>query len=535
MKLSSRIVVAVCSLIAAATLGASAVGGGDLWIAVMEDVRNLNPNVATGVTEQTVIGLIYDVLVGYSDEGEFQPWLADRWEVSPDGLKIRFHLNPKAKWHDGKPVTAEDVVFSLMYPMEKRLVSRMMVLMNMSRAVVVDERTVDVHFKSKQVDNLRLVGTAMAIIPKHVWQNVNDPANFPNLDNPIGSGPFRVRKQAAGQYVILESTGAHFRANPRVDTLNFRLVRSEDVGVLSLKSGTVHMLGWSIDPSIATEVLGNPARYPNVKVARGELATTHTLLFNLRKAPYDNVEFRKAVAYAVNAENIVDATMMGFANPAGPSLVPPSAGKYYNPGIAGLAFSLDKARATLDVARFVDRNGDGWREMPDGSPLSMEILALNTRPSMDSGDIVANDLKKIGINARVTPLTPEARENKVKSADFDASLWSVSFTNLDMIFYYFHTSRGVVKDGKVVGFNRGGFSNATFDELAEKSRAEYDEAKRVKMFHEMQEIFARELPQVPLYHPIKLMLYRDDRFTGWVERPMSAIDNWDTFVNVHRR
>ncbi|MEW6226902.1 MAG: hypothetical protein AB1700_02255 [Bacillota bacterium] len=85
-------------------------------------------------------------------------------------------------------------------------------------------------------------------------------------------------------------------------------------------------------------------------------------------------------------------------------------------------------------------------------------------------------------------------------------------------------------NGKVVGFNRGGFNNAASDELAEKSRAEFDEAKRVKMFHEMQEIFSREIPQVPLYHPIKLMLYRDDRFTGWVEHLQSAIDNWDPML-----
>lgn len=535
MRRLGRILMLTCLLVAVAGLGAGAVGGGDLWIAVLEDVRNLNPNVATGVTEQTVIGLVYDVLVGYTDEGEFEPWLADRWELSPDGLKITFHLNPKAKWHDGKPVTADDVAFSLMYPKEKRLVSRMMVLMNMTKAVAVDKHTVEVEFRSKQVDNLRLVGTAMAIIPKHIWQNVDDPMNFPNLDNPVGSGPFRVKKRASGQYVILESTGSHYRSNPKVDTLNFRVVRSEDVGVLSLKTNTVHMLGWSIDPSIVTDVQSNPARYPNVKVAKGELATTNTLLFNLRKAPYNNAEFRKAVAHAVDAKKIIDMTMMGFANPAGPGLVPPSAGKYHNSKIARLGFSLDKAKSILDAAQFVDRNGDGWREMPGGEPLSMEILTLNTRPSMDSGDIIANDLKKIGINARVTPLTPEARENKVKSADFDASLWSVSFSNLDMIFYYFHTSRGVVEDGKVVGFNRGGFSNRTFDELAEKSRAEFDETKRVRMFHEMQEVFSREIPQVALYHPVKLMLYRDDRFTGWVERPQSAIDNWDTFVNVQRR
>lgn len=107
----------------------------------------------------------------------------------------------------------------------------------------------------------------------------------------------------------------------------------------------------------------------------------------------------------------------------------------------------------------------------------MEILTLNTRFSMDTGDIIGANLKKAGMNAKVPPLTPEARDIRVENADFGATLSLVSFLNLDMIFYCFHSSRGVIKDGNIVGFNRGGFSNAAFDKLAEESRVEFDEAK----------------------------------------------------------
>ena len=195
--------------------------------------------------------------------------------------------------------------------------------------MAVDSHTVEVRFKSKQVDNLRLVGTAMAIIPRHIWQDVDDPMNFPNLDTPLGADRSSLKKRASGQYVVLETTGSHYRSNPKVDTPNFRVVKNEDVGVMSLRNRTVQMLEWSIDPAIVSDVLANPGRYPGVKVARGELASTTTLLFNLRKAPFDNVAFRRAVAYTVDARKVTDAALLGFANPAGPGLIPPSAGKYY--------------------------------------------------------------------------------------------------------------------------------------------------------------------------------------------------------------
>lgn len=511
---------------------ASAAGDGALRVAVREDIKNLNPNVATGESETRIIGLIYDTLLVYNDDGEFEPGLADRWEISPDGLKITFYLNQKATWHDGTPVTAEDAAFSLLYPRQKRLVSKMMELMNMDTAAAVGKYEVEVSLKERQSDSLRLIATGMAIVPKHIWQKINDPMNFPNLDDPIGSGPFRLKKLVAGQYALLENTGDYYRRIPKIGSVVLQVVRDETVGVMSLKRGEFDTLGWSVDAGIVTDVRQNPGRYPNIKYAKGEVLSTSTLLFNLRKPPFDNKAFRKAVAQAIDREAIVETALLGYATPAGPGFAPPSLGKYYNKNIAPLVYSPSAARAALDAAGFKDTNGDGWREMPGGKSLSFEIATMNTRGSMDIGDMIANNLRRVGVNAAITPLAPEAHTNKLKTADFDTALSGVSYGTLEMLFYYLHTSRGVIKDGRVVGFNRGGFANPTYDKLIVEFRGEFNTQKRRELYYRVQELLADEMPQVPLYHPWNLTLYRDDKLIGWVISPRSGVDTGDTYFSV---
>lgn len=504
----------------------------DLKVAVRDDAKNINPYLAATAADQRVVGLIYDTLLYWDNEKGLQPWLASEWKCAEDGLSCVFKLDPKATWHDGKPVTAKDVEYSFNMVREKQFPSIVMAIPALDKVIATGDREVTMTFKEKQVDTLRFVGTVISIVPQAVWEKVPDPKNYANWDNPIGSGAFKLKERVEGQYIVLENTGTHYRLKPAVKIITLQVMKDESVAVLALKKGDIDAIFWSVAPSVAVDVQKNPADYPGIKLAVAGGTSTYTLLWNLRKAPYNDAAFRKAVAQAIDVEAIIKNALLGFADRASAGLVPPAAGIFYNKNVAPVKYDEAAAKAALDAAGYKDVNNDGLRELPDGKPLKIDILTLNVSPSLEIGDMIVAQLKKVGISATATPLTSDAHLERLRTANYDAALSSVSLVVPNMMMYYFHSSRGAIKDGRVVGFNRGGFANPEYDELSMKSLSEFDQAKRIQIHFRLQEILAQELPQVPLYHPQILNLYSEAHFTGWVNKPGIGIENNDTYTNL---
>lgn len=503
--------------------------GGDLRVAMQQDANVLNPYLASNDSETFCVGLIYDTLLGYdSENAELLPGLADSWEWEAGNMSALFHLNKDAKWQDGEDVTADDVVFSFTYLSNTQFPIFFAIASNYGGVEKVDDDTVRLKFNYPQVDAPRFIGTVVSIIPEHIWKDVADGQSFANLDNPVGSGPFRLKERAAGQYIVLEATHSHYRLKPTLDTITIHIVSDETVAVLALKNGDFDVLGWDVSPDIAVEVRDKPADYPNIQLATtGGLGDT-TLIFNLRKAPYDNVDLRRALAQAVDTDTIIQNVLLGFADPLGPGFFPPAGTAWYDPNIPAIKYDPEAAKAALEAAGFKDVNGDGWREQPDGSPLTISILCTVVPSSQDVANFIAADFGDVGIQTTVEPVDPTGLRPRLKAADFDAVLSGISLSEPGMIAYYLGSSRGVVKDGQVVGFNYGGYASTAFDEAATASRTAFDKAERQQLLYQCQEILAQDLPQLPLYIPAIINLYRDDRFSGWVVTPGVGVLSTDT-------
>jgi len=514
-----------------AGVAGAAKAAGNLNLGVIADVKNLNPYMGYGSSETFVIGWVYDTLLGWDSNEGLVPGLADSWEIKDGGTSVEFKLNPNAKWHDGKPVTAEDVEFSFNFIREKRFPSFMAIIGNLAGAKAIDKHTVRVTFRSPSSNAVRFIATAPSILPKHIWSKIDDPRNYPNLDNPIGCGPCAVAERRDGQFITLKNLGNHYRSSLNVETITLRVLRDETMGIMALRRGDLDALLWSVDPAVAEEIDRNPKGYPNVKVAMAPSTSVRTLMFNLRRAPWNDATLRKAVSLAINQKELIDQVLLGYGSEQGPGLVVPS-DLHYNKALGPVPRDVAKAKAILDQAGYVDKNRDGIREDKNGKPIKLEILTGNLPTSINLAELLVYQIKQIGIDAYFTPLTAESLRNKEQAADFDAAVSSVSFSVPDMMFYYAHTSRGVINEGRVAGFNYGGYSNPEYDKLAEAMLVEMNDQARIKLLRDMQAKLAEAYYHIPLFSSNVLMLYRDDRFTGWTVEPDSCINNSTTYSNL---
>ena len=527
------ILAAVCALLVMAPLGAAraAEPAGALNLGVLDDVKNLNPYMGFGSSEGFVIGLVYDTLLAWDTEKGLVPNLADSWEIKDNGLTVDFKLNPNAKWHDGKPVTAEDVEFSFNLIRAKRFPSFMAIIGNLAGAQVIDAHTVRVTFRAPSSNSMRFIGTAPSILPKHIWSKIEDPVNYPNLDNPIGSGPCIVADRRDGQFVTLKNTGTHYRSNLSLDTITLRVLRDETMGILSIRRGDLDALLWNIDGAVAEEVEANAKAFPNLKVASAPSSSVRTLQFNLRNAPWSDITLRKAVSLAIDQKTLIRDVLLGYGREQGPGLVA-FTDIHANKSLTPVPRDVNAAKALLDAAGYVDVNRDGLREDKSGKAMRLEVLTGNTPASMNLAELLVNQIKQIGIDAYFTPLTAEALRNRQMAADFAAAITSVSFGVPDMMFYYGHTSRGVMTDGRVTGFNYGGYSDPEYDRMAEAMQMELNDAARNKILRDMQARLASAYYHIPLFAADVLQLYRDDKFTGWVVEPDSGVNNTATLSRL---
>ena len=186
-----------------------------------------------------------------------------------------------------------------------------------------------------------------------------------------------------------------------------------------------------------------------------------------------------------------------------------------------MPFDSQQAKEKLTLAGFVDRDGDGLRENPDGSALQILITCAKADAALKTIELVVAQWKAVGIRAKASALPAEQILPALMQAKFEVVLHDLSLREPEDAFFYFHSSRGLLTDSRVSGYNYGGYANADYDRIAELMQEERDPQKRLELLRELQGILATDLPQIPLYSPDVLNLYRDSRFVGW--RPEAGV------------
>ncbi|HOJ88303.1 MAG TPA: ABC transporter substrate-binding protein [Pseudothermotoga sp.] len=486
-----------------------------LNVAVLGDVRSLNPFLVKSSAERIVVGYLYETLLTES-LGQVVGAVAESWQVDLSTNSMILKLRDR-KFHDGTDVTADDVVFSFNYILEKKLPLGP-ILAYFTGAQKVDEKTVKLSFRTMNVSMLSFAPMAIPIIPKSIWEKIDKPLEFPNIEKPVGSGMLSFEKLTP-QSVVLKFFKDHPNASQNLQGMVLNIVQDETMGFLGLVKGDYDYLFWNLDPELAKQVMENPNKYPNVKIALIDGGLVNVILFNHRKQPMDDVNFRKAVLYAINYKELIEKVYSGLAEPASLGLMPKRAKNIYDE-------SVQKVEQNISMAKdFIKKSGY------DGKKLT--LLVSSDRKSMDTAEYIKLYLKNIGVEVELDVQGPEGLTTKLKKADFDLVIYSYNLgSHPEMVFYHLHSSRGTMKDGQVTGFNYGGVSIKELDTALEGIWMAFSEQDRIMAFKNLQKLFGEVVPVVPLVVPVDIEAYSVKNFTGWFVSSAEGVMNTETMKSL---
>lgn len=455
------------------------------------------PGLMMGIVQngptQLISGNIYEGLLRYNEKLEPQPQLALSWTVSPDNKTYVFTLKPNVKWHDGKPFTADDVVFSCDVFLRKTHARLRASLAHVDSIKALNPLAVEFKLKQPFGPFLGLFenGT-MPMLPKHIYEGtdfLNNPANA----TPIGTGPLKFKEWVKGTYIHLVANEAYHQAGAvTVESVYFHVIPDAAARAAAFESGKV-----DIAPGGTVEYfdVNRLAKLPGASVTtKGwEFFAPHSWLWmNNRTAPMNNVKFRQAVWTAIDREAMAKIAWYGFAKPA------------TGPFNSHIAFASD------DVTKY-PRDLNKAKKLLAESGYKGETLRLLPLPYGESwqrqADIVRQNLTQAGIKIDMVATDVAGWNQRCNEWDFD-----LAFT---YVYQYGDPALGVARNytssniAKGSPFNNvSGYVNTKVDELFAAGAKEGDLAKRKAIYAEVQKILVDEVPVAWLHEINFPTLYR---------------------------
>ena len=513
---------------------ASTATGGILHVGWGGSPDSLNPG--DGLLEESYIlyELVYDTPIGLDGSGKFVPELATDWSPSADGKTWTMHFVSNAKFHDGTPLTSDDVKFTLELYRDTADFPYLPSYCDVCTSIEAPDPTTILIHLSSPVGNFESRMAFMYILPKHIWKDVKDPVAFENKQM-IGSGPFKLVENVQNDHVTLATNKDYWRTPPNIDGVTFQTIDNPDARVAALTNGDVGMI--TEFPATAVTTLKN-TKNVKVYIADEFPGSVRDVMFNqvlpANCPPKDgkctghpalrDVAVRRALATAEDKQQIIDVAKLGLATP-GLTLTTPGLGDYYASEIPDYKFSIDAANKLLDDAGYKDTDGDGVRECPptmkDCGPTGDLTFRFNYADDIDSApreaELLKGMWKQIGVNIKIQGLDPDTLTSVCCPAfDYDVMLWGWD-SDPDPQFLL-----GVATCDEVVsGFSETGYCNPAYDALYKQQGIELDHAKRVDEVHQMQKILIDDVVYTIPYYPRNVEAYRTDQFSGWLTGPIT--------------
>lgn len=499
----------------------------------------LNPGAAVLSESYTIFGLVYDTMYQLQLDGSFKLSLAESVTVSDDALTYTYKIRDDVKWHDGEPLTAEDVVFTYYLYQNTEGYPWMGDYTYYFENIEATDNNEVVITLSEAIPNIDAQLVFLYVLPKHIWEN-EDGYEFENTSM-IGSGAFKMVEYKPSEFVHLAANTDYFGDKPKIDEVIFQTFENSDALVQAIKTGQVDMI--TEMPNTAVETLRSEA---NVEVVTGapfapgvtDIIINHVTPENC--PPDDGVctghpalrdrNVRVAMSHATDKQKIIDVVLLGLGTP-GTALLPDGLGIWYNSSIKDYAFDVAEANKILDDAGYADTNNDGVREMPDGSrDLTFRISWPND--SIDSprmAELLSEMWGEIGIKLEAQAMDPDALTSVCCPAfDFDIILWGWG-SDPDPSFLL----SVMTTDEIPTGSSETGYSNPEFDALYLEQAVELDQQKRVDIVWKMQEIVHHDVAYIIPFYSQNVQAYRTDRFTGFItDQPKVELSDITSLILV---
>ncbi|MBA2763447.1 MAG: hypothetical protein H0U42_02015 [Thermoleophilaceae bacterium] len=459
---------------------------------------------------------IYDTLLWKDSTGRMLPWLASRFRRSRDGLTYSFELRPGIQWHDGRPLTAEDVAFTFEYfarqPLGPLIVAQPF---GVGTARARGPHKVEVELERPAVTFLDSVAGAVPIIPRHIWSSIDDAPSAQDPGVLVGSGPYRLESFSAGEGASLYTANeSYFLGTPFVKRIELRPVDNE---LTALQAGEIDAADTPPE-GVGEDTLASFRADSAFGVVQDAGSFTFPLIWNLQRGgALADVRFRRACALAIDRSAIVERLLGGNGEPGNPGFLPGESP--FQVPVEQYSFDPAAASDLLDEAGYRRPEASAVRQGPEGEPLSFSLLTGNS-PVPPVLDLLVESLQAVGVD-----LSPQAVDLPTLFGRLQEGTDEIVLSlypgpggtspNADPdILRTFYSSK---VEGRLQGAQ--GYVNHVFDRLAERQLVTQNEAARRRLTARLQELAARDLPVLPLYYPTLFNVFRREVFDRWYYTP----------------
>lgn len=529
--ITASMILAACG----AAQGTPAASGDDGGTATGGTVRigqggypdSLNPGNGLLSEAYTLYELVYDTPIEVTGSGEYVPELATDWTVSDDGLVWTMTIVEGATFHDGEPLTAADVAFTIELYRDTEAFPFLPSYAAPFTGIEAPDATTVVLTTEEPLNTFESYMAFIYVLPMHIWEAEADPVDFQNAEM-IGSGPFSLVEATQGEFVELATNTDYWDTPALVDGVILRTIDNADARITALTTGEVDAI--SEFPATAVSTLQNTEDVAVHIAAVAAGGSLRDVFFNMtaeEDCPPDlgvcsghpalkDLAVRRALATAVDKQQIVDVATLGTAAP-GLSMVPPGLGDFYASGVEDYAFDAAAANALLDEAGYEDADGDGVRECLPDQDCETLTFRFHYADDIDTAPREAELLQgmwaEIGVAIEIQGLDPDTLTSICCPAfDYDIMLWGWG-SDPDPAFLL-----GVALCGEIpTGFSETGYCNAEYDAMYDEQAVEPDHEARVAIIHDMQGLLVEEVPYIITYYSQVLEAWRTDTFTGWTE------------------
>ena len=483
-------------------------------------IKNFNPY-TQNINRCPAAGFIYEPLLVYNfRQNRIEYRLATRFEYSKDLLSITYYLRKGVKWSDGKPFTADDVIFS--FNMAKKFASTDVASLfngdvpKLKTVEKIDQYAVRCHLNKINTTVEWYIPTHH-IVPKHIWEKVNDPGQFTN-QNPVGTGPLTELKRFNPYQITLCRNPYYWEKDkPYIDCVRLRQFQSNDQVQAALIRGEIDW-GYNFIPDIEKTFVAKDPIHHHFWYPAGSSVMIH---LNTKIKPMDDLHFRQAFSLALDRESIVEMATYGYAS--------------INPHITGIGnffeswyddeinakydwlneYNPEKANQLLDSAGYKDLNEDGFRQKSDGSQIKISIMVVNGWTDwVQSVQLVTEDLKAVGINAKMRTVEWGQYVNNWNNKNFEAGiLWGSTGVTPYRFYDSLLHSKNAEKNG--VFEAKHGWSDPNVDKLLNEYSITTDKDKQRTIINQLQEVVAKNLMVIPLFSNPTWYQYSTKNFIGW--------------------
>ena len=462
---------------------------GEITIGIAQDFDSLDPHHMTLAGTKEVMFNVFEGLVKPTADGDIVPAVASSVGISADGLTYTFALREGVKFHNGNPVTMEDVLYSLERRRNGEDTAAYLKALDIIADVKADGDSLILTLSEPSGEFLAYVMNVYII-----------PANYAELETkPVGTGPYKFVSRTVQDSLVLERFADYYGTPGKLNKVTYKIIENAESLVLSLQSGALDLVN-----HLTTDQVSQLSD-KDFHIETGTMNLVQALYLNNAAKPFDDVRVRQALCYAIDKQAMIDLAFDGYGVPLGTSMLS-SFGKYMDDSLTNYyPHDVAKAKALLAEAGY-----------PNGFDMTITIISAYT-PHMNAGQVLAEQLKEVGINVTIQPVENQTwMQDVYNDRNFQSTITGLTSDNM--------TARKLLERfGSTTGNNFINYSNAEYDEILAKAITSFDDAEQTGYYRQLTRILTETAANVYLQDMADLVAVRTG-LSGLQFYPLYVLD-----------